>query len=114
MQADVLDKAMRPALQLLAEELHVVGLDRVADSVGYEADPVPGSVHGPGEVHVLGHGSGGPAAGGAQFGGAIDREAPGRDQWLAVGVLDPLEEAERKHVLDVATPLPDAAHTARQ
>ena len=91
-----------------------MGLDRIRDRLGDEADPCPRAVEGPGEVHVLGHRPRRPAAGRAQLGGPVDGEAARGDQRLAEGVLDPLEEAEREQVLDVAAALPDGPHVPRK
>ena len=113
-QPHVLDEPVRPAPQLLAEELEVVRLDRVADRLGQEADLAVGGVERPCQVHVLRHRAARPAADRTQLGGAVDREAARRDQRLAVVVLDPLEEAEREQVLDVAAALPDGRDPARE
>ena len=114
MQSHVLDEPVRPAAQLRRHQGEGAGLDRVAHRLGHEAHRVASLIQAPRQVHVLGHRAIGPTALLPQDGRAVHREAARGDERLAVVLLQPLVEGEGEQVLDVAPPLPHAAHALRQ
>ena len=113
-QMDILNEAVRPALQLLRKEVQIVRLDRVAHGFGHEAHAVSLRVECPGEVHVFSHGAVGPAARATQRVRPIGGEAARRDQRTLEKILDRLEEGESKQVFDIASPFPHRTNVAGQ
>src|SRR5437773_11918918 len=67
-------------------------------------------VQAPGQVHVFGEGSVGPAVVRPEDVAAIHRETARRDERLTVVLLQLLVVGEREQILDVAPPFPHAPY----
>ncbi len=70
-----LHKPVRPALQLLAHEVEIVGLERVANSFWNKANFVANLIEAPGQVHVFRPGTFRPATNLLQLVSVVGRKA---------------------------------------